>query len=148
MFKHYPDYNENIRRFLIWCNNNMVWSFPYLAAFIKCSSLGPGSPLHYFSTIGVIIKVIKKIKQMTSKADASRATELIIKQFICQIRMPIQYIQYIWQSEYYQENAWQNKSRSTPRLHGKWTIITVFWNTQWYNEGFLKNPVIVFLKNS
>lgn len=50
---------------------------------------------------------------------------LIIKQFICQIRMPIQYIQYIRQSEYYQGKMLCEKTRVrwTSRLHGKWTII-------------------------
>lgn len=49
---------------------------------------------------------------------------LIIKQFICQIRMPIQYIQYVRQSEYYREKRFARKElRWTSRLHGKWTII-------------------------
>lgn len=46
---------------------------------------------------------------------------LVIKQFICQIRMPIQYIQYIRQSEYYQGKMLGEKTRVrwTSRLHGK-----------------------------
>lgn len=46
---------------------------------------------------------------------------LVTKQFIRQIRMPIQYIQYIRQSEYYQGKMLREKTRVrwTSRLHGK-----------------------------
>lgn len=125
-------------------------TFKRLSSWFKCNPLVVlsvrGSDTFYFMCFPqqVIGKIpFHKLCMRSLNAEVcvwrEEQDSLIIKQFICQIRMPVQYIQYIRQSEYYQGKMLRQKTRVKMDLQTAWKVNnhSLYCNTHRYSEGFL-----------